>query len=161
MYEIQVSERIHAARERVFDAIADYEHFFRGPDFEYCRVTVEGEKDRNGLGALREISINGLIFTEEIVHFERPSRLDYIVRSLVRTSGKAVPLRHQGGRMQLIDSGDCTEIDWVSRFEITIPLLGWLLERFMGPRTARGFRALLSQAKTELERPPQRAADSG
>ena len=152
MYEIRVTERIQAARERVFDAIADHEYFFRGPDFEYCRVTVEGEEDRNGLGAVREISVNGLIFTEEIVRFERPSRLDYIVRTLVRASGKAVPLRHQGGQMQLTESGDGTEIEWVSRFEVTVSLLGWLIERLVGPRTARGFSALLFQAKSELER---------
>jgi uncharacterized protein YndB with AHSA1/START domain len=153
MYEIRVTERIHAAREQVFDAIADYEHFFRGPDFEYSRVTVEGKEDRNGLGAFREISVNGMVFTEEIVHFERPSRLDYIVRKLVYSSGKAVPLRHQGGRMQLIETGDGTQIDWMSRFEITTPLVGWLVERLTGPRTARGFRMLLAQAKAELERP--------
>lgn len=152
MYEIRVTESIQAARERVFDALADYEHFFHGPGFEYCRVTVEGEEDRNGLGAVREISVNGLIFTEEIVRFERPSRLDYIVRTLVRASGKPVPLRHQGGQMQLTESADGTEIEWVSRFEVTVSLLGRLIERFVGPRTARGFSALLSQTKSELER---------
>lgn len=152
MYEIRVTESIQAARERVFDALADYEHFFHGPGFEYCRVTVEGKEDRNGLGAVREISVNGLIFTEEIVRFERPSRLDYIVRTLVRASGKPVPLRHQGGQMQLTESADGTEIEWVSRFEVTVSLLGRLIERFVGPRTARGFSALLSQTKSELER---------
>ena len=96
-----------------------------------------------------------MVFTEEIVHFERPSRLDYVVRKLVRASGKAVPLRHLGGRMEFIESGDCTRIDWASRFEVTTPLLGWFVERLTGPRIARGFRALLSQAKAELERPEE------
>ena len=59
MYEIRVNERIQATRERVFDAIADHEHFLRGPGFDYCRITVEGKEDRNGLGAFREVSVNG------------------------------------------------------------------------------------------------------
>jgi hypothetical protein len=55
MYEIHVTERVQADRERVFDAVADHERFFRGSAFEYCRVTVEGEEDRNGLGAFRTL----------------------------------------------------------------------------------------------------------
>jgi hypothetical protein len=153
VYEIHVSVAIGAPLQRVFAAIADHERFLRGPQIS-CRLLVEGRPDRNGAGALREVRSQGSVIVEEITAFQPPSRFEYLIREIVNARQKPVPLRHELGRVDFARDGDFTRVDWRSRFEITVPILGWFFERFVGRRLSGGFRQLLEQAKTELESAP-------
>lgn len=151
MYEIHVRIDIQAPMGRVFDAISDHERFFRGHGVTHCQVTRPGKDDRNGLGAVREIDAGGHHFVEEVVRFERPRRFDYIVRSVTR-GRRRLPMQHELGWLELSEQGGRTTLDWRSRFRITIPILGRVLERVMGPRMASAFDRLLQQARDDLER---------
>ncbi len=151
MYEIRVRIGIQAPPGRVFDAISDHERFFRGHGVTRCQVTRPGKDDRNGLGAVREIDVAGNHFVEEVVRFERPRRFDYIVRSVTR-GRRRLPMQHELGWLELSEQGGSTYVEWRSRFRITIPIVGSVLERVMGPRMASAFDRLLQQARDDLER---------
>ena len=150
MYEIHVSIEIAALRAQVFEAIADHERFLAGPGMS-CRLTVEGSEDRNGLGAVREVAAAPFTFTEEITRFEPPHRFDYVIRKLVRGADRRVPLRHEGGWVELTEHGGATRVDWYSRFELEIPLVGWLIARIAARSTRKAFARLLARAKSRLE----------
>lgn len=152
MYEIQASIAIDAPAERVFAAVSNHEGFLRGPNMS-CRLVKEGRESRNGLGAVREVTWDGSVFTEEVIAFEPPRHYTYVVRKLVNSRGKPVPMVHERGWLEITSLGEATRVDWRSRFAITLPVVGWFLERFVGPRAARGFREILQQAKADLEQP--------
>ncbi len=151
MYEIHVRIDIQSPIGDVFDAVSDHERFFRGHGVTRSQVTRPGRDEKNGLGAIREIDAGGHHFVEEVVRFERPRRFDYIVRSVTR-GGMRLPMQHELGWLELSEQGRGTHLEWRSRFRITIPLLGGVLERVMGPRMAQAFQRLLEQARGELER---------
>jgi hypothetical protein len=153
MYEVHVTATIAAPRHQVFEAVSDHERFLRGPALS-CHLTREGTNHRNGLGALREVAMEGRVITEEITTWDPPRRFEYMIRRFIDRNGKPARFRHDGGWLDFSQSGESTRIDWHSRFEIPIPILGWFVERFLGPRVAGSFRQLLEQAKKNLERQP-------
>lgn len=150
MYEIHASIIIHAPPQEVFDALSDHEQFLRGPGMQ-CRLVKRGDESPNGLGAVREVTTDGRVFTEEVLAFDPPRRYDYVVCRLVDAQGRAVPLKHERGWIELTPTSTGTQVDWRSRFSVTMPLVGWFVERLVGPRAGRGFRELLEQTKAELE----------
>jgi uncharacterized protein YndB with AHSA1/START domain len=150
MYEIVIRTEISAPIERVFDALADHERFFRGRPIERCVVTKPGTHEKNGLGAVREVDVGGQHYVEEVVRFERPRRFDYIVRSVTRGKRK-LPVQHALGWLELGETSAGTTVEWRSRFRFRIPLLGRLIERTQGPKVARLLERLLAQAKSDLE----------
>lgn len=150
MYEIHVSTTVAADLQRVFNTVADHEQFLRDEGLS-CRLVAEGREERNGVGAVREVTADGLVFTEEITAFDPPRHYEYVIRKLVNGQGKPVRLRHERGWIDFSPQGEATRVDWHTRFEIPIPIVGWFLERISGPRAARGFRQTLERTKAELE----------
>lgn len=151
MYEIHVRQTIAAPIDRVFEAVSDHERFFTGPAIDECRLVTEGPEERNGVGAFRKIRTGGFVFTEEIVRFERPDRFDYIIRELLDRKGRAPPVEHELGWVVFSEADGGTRIEWRSRFRVTTPVLGFVLERIVGAKTARAFTKLLELAKERLE----------
>ena len=124
MESIVVKAYIHAPIGRVWEVLSDHEHYSRLKGVEYSRLLKEGAKERNGVGAVREIHGMGARFIEDMVAYEAPRLLVYKV---VRCSK---PIEHEIGRVELIPRGEGTEIHWVSRFRLKIPLIGkWLGKR--------------------------------
>jgi uncharacterized protein YndB with AHSA1/START domain len=153
MYEIHVTATIATPLQQVFETVSDHERFLRGPDLS-CHLTREGANHRNGLGALREVATEGRVITEEITAFDPPRHIEYVIRRFIDRNGKTPQFRHDRGWLDFSSSGGETRVDWHSRFQIPIPIVGWFVERFLGPRVAAGFRQVLDQAKKELERQP-------
>jgi hypothetical protein len=150
MYEIHVTITMDAPPREVFARLADYETFFRGPGMT-CRMLAAGHDEGRGRGAIREVATEGNVFTEEITAFDPPRHLEYVVRKLVGPRGKSIPMVHDKGWLDVVSDGGRTRVDWYSRFRITIPIVGWFVERRIGPRAAASFRRLLEQAKANLE----------
>lgn len=124
MESIIVKVYIHAPIEQVWEVMSDHENYSRLKGVEYSKLLKEGEKERNGVGAVREIHGMGTKFIEDIVGYEPPRLLEYRV---IRCSK---PIEHEIGRVELIPRGDGTEIHWVSRFRLKTPLIGkWLGKR--------------------------------
>jgi len=116
---------IHAPIEKVWEAITDHEGYVRYKGFSLSKLLKEGDQERNGLGAVREVHGMGSKFVENIVKFEPPRIFEYKVVKCSR------PLGHEIGRVELIPRGEGTEIHWLTVFWLKIPLIG----RWMEPRT--------------------------
>ncbi|WP_437676555.1 SRPBCC family protein [Sorangium sp. So ce131] len=148
MEEVHVNVYIHAPVERVFEAVADHERFLRAGESTRTTVVRPGLTERNGLGALREVRVGKRIrYVEEITAFERPSSFDY------RILESSQPLRHHGSRLRFTPRGDGTEVDWTSRFEVPVPLVGSALGSLARRMFVAAFTELLLAEKARLESP--------
>jgi uncharacterized protein YndB with AHSA1/START domain len=136
MEQVHVNVYIHAPVARVFDAVSDHEGFLRSEDGTSTKLLRPGAAERNGLGALREVRVGRRIrYVEEITAFARPASFDYQIIESTQ------PLRHQGSQIRFTPRGDGTEVDWTSRFEIAVPLVG----RALGPLARRMFTAAFTE----------------
>ncbi len=150
MYQIEVREEIRAPIAAVFEALSDHERFFRGYGVKKSVVTTRGKTEKNGLGAIREIDALSFHFVEEVVAFERPTGFDYLIRR-VTLFGRALPMEHERGWLELEARGGVTQIVWRSRFTLGVPVIGKYIAKAMAPQAQRAFAGLLRQAKRELE----------
>jgi len=146
MHEVRVHVHIEAPVEQVFDAVSDHESFLRSEGGVRARVVRAGEPERNGLGCLREVRVGRRVrYVEEITAWQRPLAFEYMIRET------SLPLRHAGSRLTFTPHGSGTNVEWTSRFEITVPILG----RLLGVRARRiyaaSFKGLLLAAKVRLE----------
>lgn len=149
MPEIHASRHFDAAPAAVFAAISDHAAFLGGAGLA-CRLLRAGAPERDGVGAVREVRTGGLVFVEDIVAFEPPRHLAYVIRTLATPGGRALPIRHERGWMDVVREGGGTRVDWRSRFEVTLPLLGPLLAPLVALRIRAGFERVLARAARTL-----------
>ena len=149
MSQVRVRMYIDAPVETVFDAASDHERFLRTDDGVAATIVRPGDRDHNGLGCLREVRVGRRArYLEEITAWQRPVAFEYTIRE------SSLPLRHAGSRLAFAPHGSGTQVEWTSRFEVTVPLVGPLLGLVAARRYAASFTKLLRQAKTRLERRP-------
>jgi uncharacterized protein YndB with AHSA1/START domain len=141
MRSIHVTRTIPASPEEVFDVLADHARYDRFRGIQGSELLKGGDPPPNGLGALRRIKSWPATFEEEITHFERPARLDYLIISL------NLPFEHRGGSIRLSPDHGGTHVDWRSSYTIPIPLIGPLQERIWGLLLNRGFRRVLEDVE--------------
>ena len=146
---VRVRLYIEAPVETVFDAASDHESFLHTEDGVSAKVVRPGDRERNGLGCLREVRVGRRArYLEEITAWEPPVAFEYTIRE------SSLPLRHAGSRLSFGSRGSGTEVEWTSRFEVTVPLIGRLLGLVAERLYAASFTKLLRQAKLRLERRP-------
>ncbi len=116
MASVEVRVRFRASPDRVFACVSDHERFFMGFPIRSARLTKGGVSERNGLGAIREISGPGIDFVEEIVLVERPAAYEYRVRKI------NIPARHEFGRLDFSSCPEGTEVVWRTRYSIPVPI---------------------------------------
>jgi uncharacterized protein YndB with AHSA1/START domain len=138
---VRVQRRLDAPPEAVFEILADHARYDRFEGVRRAELVRPGERDRNGLGAVRWVWLGPLRFEEEITAFEPPTRLDYRIRKI-----KGLPFRHQGGSIRLAPADGGTDAVWTSSFEIPIPVVGALLDRIFALRLERGFGGVLERS---------------
>jgi hypothetical protein len=125
----------------VFEVLADHARYDRFDGVRRAELVRPGERDRNGLGAVRWVWLGPLRFEEEIIAFEPPTQLDYRIRGV-----RGLPFRHQGGSIRLAPADGGTDVVWTSSFEIPIPVVGGLLDRIFALQLARGFGGVLERS---------------
>ena len=141
MRTIHIKRQLNAPIERVFELLSDHAGYTRFPGVRAAQLTRMGREERNGVGAVREITLGGAWFEEEITAFARPHRLGYrILRS-------RPPIEHPGGLITLSANAQGCMAEWTSTFRITVPLIGGLLTRIAAKQMSRGFAAVLKQAE--------------
>jgi hypothetical protein len=150
MFEVHANENFEGSLDDVFAKISDHEQFLRGFGVDRCVVTTPGARDRNGLGAVREVFSGALHFVEEVVRFEPPYRYDYQIRR-VTLLGAPLPMEHELGWLELQDTAGLVRVDWFSRFRLLLPLMGRLVEPTLGRQLTGTFAKLLQQAKNSGE----------
>ena len=137
MARIALEKTLDAPIDEVFELLSDHAGYTRFRGFSRAEMVREGDPDSNGLGAVRRLSASGLTFDEEITAFERPTRMDYLIRKV------NVPLRHDGGSIRLTPAGERTHVDWRSSFTMAIPLVGGAAAALFAVGIRRGFVRLL------------------
>jgi uncharacterized protein YndB with AHSA1/START domain len=149
MRSIHVTRTIPAPAEAVFDRLADHANYDRFRPIRRSELLREGDPAPNGVGALRRIKVPPLTFEEEITHYDRPSRLDYLIVKL------NIPFEHHGGSIRLTEEDGATHVDWRSTYRVPTPVIGGLEELVFVPVLNRGFRQVLEDVERML------AADAG
>lgn len=145
MRSINVDMTLDAPPEPVFDVIVDHARYERFRDINTSELVREGDPPPNGVGALRKIRAGTIFrFEEEITHYERPVRMDYLIK---KTN---FPFEHQGGSIRLNEAGGGTQVEWTSTFRIPVPVVGGIQERILALRLARGFRRVLEDVERLL-----------
>jgi uncharacterized protein YndB with AHSA1/START domain len=134
---IHLQKTLAAPIDRVFELLTDHAGYTEFRGFSEAGLLQEGPEDRNGVGAIRRLSIRGLRFDEEITAFERPTRMDYLIREV------NLPVVHERGTIRLTAQGDATAIDWRSTFSVTTPIVGGALAAVLAVSLKRGFARLL------------------
>lgn len=144
MKTIVVKRTIKAPIEQVFDRLTDLANYESFPGVRRTRFVKEGLREKNGVGALREVDAGVFWLQEEILGFERPRRMDYRIRQ------SRPGIRHEGGSMQFRQTAQGTEVTWSSTFAVPLPLLGGMAER-IGERLSKlMFSAILRHVDRQL-----------
>jgi len=135
----EVVTRSTAPREAVFAVLADAARWsdWAGRLTPTSVLERPGAHDRNGVGAIRKMGSPPVWSREEIVEYEPPARLAYILLS-------GLPIRRYRSVVEMTpDAAGGTAIRWRSTFEPSIPGTGGLFRRFLH-RTVTGFAERLA-----------------
>lgn len=139
MKTIKVRHTFDAPIQAVFDAYTDHGSWSRVPLIRSAIVTRPGDLEPNGLGAIREVHTGLTWFREEITHFERPYRMDYLVlQSRPR-------IQHEGGRVDFSETDQGTLVVWTSVFAMKVPVVGRAAEALTAGVGRRAFLLILKQ----------------
>ena len=118
MPTVDVTQRIAAPAERVWEILSDHE---RMPDWAspIRTVTLEraGRPERNGLGAVRRIEAPLQKMREEVIAWDPPRSFDYTMLS-------GAPVRTHHGRLEVSPDGGGCVVRWHVTFTPKIPLTG-------------------------------------
>jgi hypothetical protein len=134
---IEVDKTLTAPIGDAFELLSDHAGYTRFRGFTAAELVREGGPDRNGVGALRRLSVGPLRFTEEITAFERPTRMGYLIREV------NLPLEHEGGTITLAETGAGTRVLWRSTFTVPVPVAGRAIGASLAVALRRGFIRLL------------------
>ena len=141
MARAEVERTLAAPIEDVFALLSDHEGYTRFRGFTLAELVRDGEGERNGVGALRRLHTGGLKFDEEITAFERPTRMDYIIREI------NAPLQHEGASIVLSPAEGGTRVRWTSTSTMRIPLVGGLVAAAASVAIKRGFVRVLEDVE--------------
>ncbi|WP_261892496.1 SRPBCC family protein [Acaryochloris marina] len=134
----------------MFQALSDHEWFLKGPNLN-CQLVKYGREQKNGQGAIRKVVVTRSIFTEKITAFSPVEHYEYKIQSLIDARGRSIPLRHERGWLDFSAENDGTRVDWHSRYEFSLPIVGNAVEVIVSWRAKKVFASLLQRAKSELE----------
>jgi uncharacterized protein YndB with AHSA1/START domain len=143
MARIELDKTLAAPIDEVFELLSDHAGYTRFRGFSHAELVRPGESEPNGVGALRRLATSGLRFEEEITAFERPTRMDYVIRKV------NVPLKHDGGSIRLEPSGEGTRVHWTSTFTMPIPVVGGPMAAATAVAIKRGFGRLLDDIERQ------------
>ena len=141
MARAEVERTLAAPIEDVFELLSDHRGYTRFRGFTLAELVREGESEPNGVGALRRLHTGGLRFDEEITAFERPTRMDYLIREI------NAPLQHEGASIRLTPADGETHVRWTSDSTMRIPLVGGLAAAAAAVAIKRGFRRVLDDVE--------------
>jgi hypothetical protein len=143
---IRLDKTLAAPIDGVFELLSDHGNYDRFLGVTSSELVREGESEPNGLGALRSIALGPIRFEEEITAFERPRRMDYLIRRV------NLPVDHDGGRIMLEPNGAGTRVLWISTFGVPLRWVGEPLGLAFAGTLRLGFLSLLEQIEVRLRR---------
>lgn len=139
MFSISVERTVDKPIAEVFRILSDHANYSQFKAVDKSRLVKKGNDESNGLGAVREIQAAGATLHEEIVAFEPPYLLGYII-----TYSKPLPYKHELGEIRLTEKAGKTHVHWRSQGHINIPLLGnWYFDKQVEKVGQRAFGSIL------------------
>ncbi len=124
MREIKVFARSAAPPADVWRWLADGKSWNMWTNLQRSDLEREGVPAPDGIGAIRRFSIGPGASREEVVAFEPPHHLGYVLLS-------GLPLRSYRADVELTPDGDGTLIAWSATLEPKFPGTGALMEAFL------------------------------
>jgi hypothetical protein len=144
MRTITIKHTIPAPPEKIFDILADHANYKQFPGVTGSRLLQPGKREKNGIGAVRQIEVGRARFVELVTRYKRPNRLDYrIVKSFP-------PVDHKGGSITLEAGSGGTLVTWTSTIRLKVPLLGGLLTPLLTAQLSKGFLHTLKAVEKKL-----------
>ena len=120
---VVATRHARAPIESVWDLVAHAETWRDWASFSKSELEREGSPTPDGVGAIRRFGFPVYTSREEVVAFEPPGHLGYILRS-------GLPLRDYRSDVTLTTAGDGTDIEWRSSFEARAAD-GWFWSAFL------------------------------
>ena len=120
-----------AGPDAVFDVLADSARWseWAGPLILRSSWERPGTPEVGGVGAIRRLGSSRIFSREQIVEFDRPTHLAYVILS-------GQPVREYRADVSLVPSGDGTDIRWEATFLPRVPGTGrfvrWYLSKIVG-----------------------------
>ncbi|MEW6555457.1 MAG: SRPBCC family protein [Actinomycetota bacterium] len=145
MHTIDLDIRIQTPIEKAWELLSDQEGYTFVRQVKSTRLLKEGRGDRNGVGAVLEIKAMGATIVWEVSVFEPPHRFEY------RITGFPLSFQHDIGAVELTSDGEYTDIHWLSRFAVPVPLAGRVIESVIHRVIGKVHQSTLEQAKAILE----------
>ncbi|WP_242584038.1 SRPBCC family protein [Amycolatopsis sp. 195334CR] len=140
-----VERVVHAPIEEVFAWLTTTTHYTASPLVVRCALRRRGAGTPYGVGAVRShLWVIGW-FRERVTRHDAPHTTEYVVdRSFP-------PSRHELGRMRFTAVDGGTHVEWTTRAEIRMPLIGAQLTRLLArPMITRAFGTILDAADAAL-----------
>ena len=164
---IDVSIDIDCSIDDVFERLSDHGAYSRFPNVPEARLTQVGRTDKNGEGAIREVTLRAfgflpIEFVEEIPVYQKPHIFEYRVKSARYKLGLFTldaGIIHHLGRVSFTEKIGKTTVNWVSKFEMTWPLLKYITAIALELEGARLFRGVLEFVKKESETEGSKSID--
>jgi hypothetical protein len=101
---------------------------------------------------MRRIVFGPIRFEEEITAFERPRRMDYVIRRV------NMPLEHEGGTIDVEATEGGARVVWSSTFRLTVPVVGDPLTGAVVLSVRRGFDRIIDDVERLLSAGADRAS---
>ncbi len=144
MQTITVTRTIKAPIDKVFELLSDHANYKSFGGLKDSRLVREGKTEKNGVGAVRLIDAGAAWFEEEITAFERPTRMDYVIRR------SRPPIEHKGGSVRLKETAAGTEVVWTSTLRFKIPVIGDFLTKVLAAQVGKSFGGMLKSIERKL-----------
>lgn len=144
--------RVHAAArssapvEEVWAVLADARRWREWTPLRTTELEREGSPPPDGVGALRRFGVGPIATREEVVEFDPPHRLVYVLVS-------GLPIDGYRAEVTLTEWNGGAEIAWRARFEPRIPGTGAFFRLFL--------TRVLGDLATRLARRAERGSPSG
>jgi uncharacterized protein YndB with AHSA1/START domain len=144
MRTVRVERTIAAPVGDVFEMLTDHAGYTRFRGVKGAERFREGEPDPNGVGAMRRIKIPPVWFEEEILVFERPSRMDYVIRKA------NFPLEHESGSIEIDGDDTRAHVVWTSTLSVPTRFASGALTAVGAFAVKTGFERMLADVDKQL-----------
>jgi hypothetical protein len=156
---IDVSIEINSSIDDVFERMSDHGAYGRFPNVMAASLIQLGENEKNGKGAIRDVTLKAFCFLpikfiEEIPVYQKPYVFEYKANSARYDFGLFtvdMGIIHHLGRISLSEENGKTTVQWVSKFEMTWPLVKNITSMVLKLEGTRLFMKILKYVKKESE----------
>ena len=150
---VQVEQDFRVPVERVFNHLSEHENLASLFGMRVVRLK-DGERERNGVGSVRKLSLNGIApFEETVTAFREYQLIEYEI-----TKGTPLNEHHGAMRFSRRESGHASHLEYTIRMGSDVPGVAKVAARVLRKRLARGLARLDDELVAQGGGPDQTVA---